>query len=140
MTYSIPEKTNSVLDPDPDQINPTYTDPNTKEDSLLTSAEWQDIDALGGFLNGKFTEWQMSRRPLELKWLDDLRAFNAISETDVSKDSAHADIYVQLTRTKCLTAYARITDTLFQSKDEHWGYHLRLTQSLRVSSLWYLIQ
>ncbi len=121
MAYTIPEKTNSVLDPDPNQINPTHTDPDTQGDSLLTSTEWTAVDGLGSFLNGKFTEWQASRRPLEVKWLDDLRAFNAISETDISKDSMHSDIYVQLTRTKCLTAYARITDTLFQTKDAHWG-------------------
>ena len=120
MTYTIPEKTNSVLDPDPNQINPTHTDPNKDTDSLLTSAEWQDVDSLGSFLTGKFTEWQASRRPLEIKWLDDLRAFNAISETDVTKEaSMHKDIFVQLTRTKCLTAYARITDTLFQSIQLH---------------------
>lgn len=121
MAYTIPEKTNSVLDPDPDQINPTHTDSDKEADLMLSSVEWAEVDALGGFLNSKFTEWQMSRRPLELKWLDDLRAFNAISETDVSKDSMHSDIFVQLTRTKCLTAYARVTDTLFQSKDDHWG-------------------
>lgn len=121
MAYTIPEKTNSVLDPDPNQVNPTHTDPDAKIDGMLTSAEWAEVDALGSFLNGKFTEWQASRRPLEVKWLDDLRAFNAITEPDASRDSMHSDIFVQLTRTKCLTAYARITDTLFQNKDEHWS-------------------
>lgn len=112
---------NTVLDVADADI-PTYTSPDEKVDQTETMAEASPIDHLGAFLTQKFQEWKDSRRPTEDGWLEDLQAFNAKADgAETRKDTMHGDVFVQLTRTKCLTAYARLTDTLFQAKDEHWA-------------------
>jgi len=100
---------------------PTQVDETA--DPKETSAAATPLDSLGSFLSQKFEEWKDARRPTEDNWLDDLRAFNAISpgEGGPRADTLHGDVFVQLTRTKCLTAYARLVDTLFPAKDRHWA-------------------
>lgn len=80
-------------------------------------------DALGAQLYGKWQEWRDARRDKEDEWLEDLRAYNGIYEPDVAQaiSKGRSDVYVHLTRTKCLAAYTRIVDLLFQSSDKHWS-------------------
>jgi hypothetical protein len=79
-------------------------------------------DALGQMLQSQWHTWAVARRQIEEEWLKDLRAFNQVNEPDAAKISKfHSHIYIGLTRTKCLSAYSRIVDIMFQSRDKHWG-------------------
>lgn len=82
----------------------------------------QERDTLGSMLHGKWAQWSDARRLIEEEWLKDLRAFNQQNEPEASKLSKyHAHIYIGLSRTKAMSAYARIVDIMFQSGDTHWG-------------------
>jgi hypothetical protein len=79
-------------------------------------------DLLGSMLQSKWDAWSTARRQIEEGWLQDLRAFNQQNEPDVEQLSKfHSHIYLGITRTKCLAAYSRIADLMFQSRDRHWG-------------------
>lgn len=99
------------------------TPPELREDVEKAQAKksHQD-DMLGSELYSRWNSWQTSRRLIEEEWLIDLRAYNQQNEPDKAKLSKfHNDVYMGITRTKCMSAYARIVDILFQSKDKHWG-------------------
>jgi len=76
------------------------------------------IDGLGSKLRGKFIEWESARQTKEQEWLDNLRAFNgqytAKEEAAMSANADKSTIFVGLTRMKCVAAYSRITDLMFQ--------------------------
>ncbi len=92
--------------------------PEPEDTSLKSHSE----DLLGGMLQGKWSAWSAARLNTERTWLEDLRAFNQINEVDAAKLSKfHSHIYVGLTRTKCLSAYTRVTDIMLGSRDRHWG-------------------
>lgn len=94
------------------------TDLPVKED-LKTSVS---DDNLGSTLQSKWSLWSNARQEIEKSWLADLRAFNQVNEADVkSLSKFHSHIYIGLTRTKCMSAYSRISDLMFQSNDPHWG-------------------
>lgn len=79
-------------------------------------------DNLGSMLQAKWLQWSTVRREIEEEWLRDLRAFNQQNEPDAEKLSKlHSHIYIGITRTKCMSAYSRITDLEFQSNDPHWS-------------------
>lgn len=78
-------------------------------------------DALAQDLKRTFERWESARREVEADWLDDLRAFNGQNDGAQPAWQPHQDIYVGLTRTKDLSAYARLVDLLFQSSEPHWG-------------------
>jgi len=82
-------------------------------------------DNLGQQLYGTWTEWADARRDIEIRWVEDLRAYNGLydSETQTILDANknRSKVFVRLTRTKTLSAFARIIDLLFQSGDKHWS-------------------
>ncbi|RDL44356.1 hypothetical protein DN730_08100 [Marinomonas piezotolerans] len=85
----------------------------------------QKYNALGLSLANKYDEWKRAKEPIELRWLDALRAFNSQYDADTKKvlDAApeRSKVYVGLTRTKVMAAYSRLIDLLFQSSDSFWG-------------------
>ena len=86
--------------------------------------KFKNYDHLGAILNGKFTQWESLRIPLEQVWLEDLRAFNGVIDTnpDVNVSSSPvSNVFVQLTRTKCLAALAALKEALFPAKGKHWS-------------------
>lgn len=101
-----------------DLIPQLNTAPIVLEDKAKTSSS---DDNLGSMLQGKWEAWSQARREIEEDWLKDLRAFNQQPEEDTASLSKfHSHIYIGLTRTKVMSAYARITDLMFQSRDKHW--------------------
>jgi hypothetical protein len=79
-------------------------------------------DLLGSLLTDKWTQWETNRHQVEIEWLEDLRAFNQQNEPDVEQISKfHSHIYIGQTRTKCNSAYSRLSDLMFQSNDPHWS-------------------
>ncbi len=99
------------------------TPPETKAEIEKAKAKKSsEDDQLGAELYSRWDSWQTSRRLIEEEWLKDLRAYNQQNESDKEKLSKfHSDIYIGITRTKCMSAYSRVVDILFQSKDKHWG-------------------
>ncbi len=88
----------------------------------LSAKKKADEDQLGSTLHRKWDAWQTSRRLVEEEWLKDLRAYNQQNEADKAQLSKfHNDVYFGITRTKCMAAYSRVVDILFQSKEKHWG-------------------
>jgi hypothetical protein len=82
----------------------------------------ENTDALGAMLYSQWDSWATIRREVEEEWLKDLRAFNQQNEPDAdSLSQFHSHIYYGMTRTKCLSAYSRIVDLMFQTSDDHWG-------------------
>ena len=80
-----------------------------------------DDDQLGQTLQKRWQQWFQAKRNIEEEWLKDLRAFNQINDADVAGISKfHSHIYIGLTRTKAMAAYARISDLMFQSTARHW--------------------
>lgn len=78
-------------------------------------------DNLGRMLQNKWSAWSQSRLSIENDWLRDLRSFNQIHEPDAkSLSKFHSHIFFGLTRTKCMSAYSRICDILFQTTSPHW--------------------
>jgi hypothetical protein len=96
------------------------TDLPVEADSFQT--EQTTNDALGQMLQTKWDTWSQSRRSMEEEWLRDLRAFNQKNEPDATALSHyHSHVYPGITRTKCMSAFARINDLLFGNTDKHWG-------------------
>lgn len=94
--------------------NPAAPEPQTK------TTPYSD-DILGRMLQGTWETWSTIRSLVEEEWLIDLRAVNQKNEADVEQLSKfHSHIYMGLTRTKCMSAYGRITDLMFQS-EKHWS-------------------
>src|SRR4030065_665864 len=70
-------------------------------------------DNLGQILHGKFTEWSQAKRDIEDDWLRCLRAYNGTYEPEIAAQLGNrSKVYVHLTRTKTLAAFARITDLI----------------------------
>jgi hypothetical protein len=78
-------------------------------------------DLLGSMLTAKFTQWSTARRHVEERWLEDLSAYNQKNDTTEAQLSKfHSHIYIGMTRTKCNSAYSRLSDLMFQGDDKHW--------------------
>ncbi len=103
-------------------LNPDAIDrfaPDSKSEQKAS----ESADALGSLLSARWTEWAEARREKEEEWLQCLRAFNSQPEPDepVDPNRQHHHIYTGITRTKVISAYARIVDLMFQASDPHWG-------------------
>lgn len=100
-------------------IIPSFTTDRIEEDAPVTT---HIDDALGIMLHSKWNNWSDARREVEAGWLQELRQFSQQSDADTPQTGTmHGHIYAGLTRTKCMSAFSRITDIMFQSKDKHWG-------------------
>ena len=94
----------------------------TQQDIEVEERKQQAInDALGSTLNRRFNVWKDAKREIEEEWLKDLRAFNGIYESNIRIGTEQSDVYVAITLVKCIAAYSRIVDLLFQSNDKHWS-------------------
>ena len=80
----------------------------------------EDWNQLVSFFEGERAEADDFRKPFEDMWIDGYRAF--FSEYDPSQvfREGGSNVYYGLTRQKCLTAYHRETDILFNRPDLPW--------------------
>jgi hypothetical protein len=76
-------------------------------------------DSLGRSLSTMFLTWANARKPQEEEWLRCLRAINKQNEEFVDEKGLHSHIYAGVTLTKCIAAFARISDPLFKA-EKHW--------------------
>ena len=91
--------------------------------------EYEDQDSemhsLASSMRAKWEEYKNARQDMEERWLEDLRAFNSSYDQDTlnkikSSEGRRSTVYVGLTRTKCIAAFSRIVDLLFQAGDRFW--------------------
>lgn len=112
----------------PDQAQPMMAGPPAYNPSAPVDAGVQAAtnpaiaDALGQVLRRQFDEWEQARRETELDWLRDLRAYNGQYEPEIiAKIGANRSrVFIHLTRTKAMSAFARVADLLFGT-DRNWG-------------------
>lgn len=85
----------------------------------------QCADTLGQHLYGTWTEWADAKRDIEIRWIEDLRAYNGLYDAEtqavLNSNKNRSKVFVRLTRTKTLAAYSRTVDLLFQAGDKHWS-------------------
>jgi hypothetical protein len=85
----------------------------------------QGMEAVIGELQGLLNEQQAARRPIETRWMEDLRSYHGIYEADVigrlNNDSERSKVFVNLTGPKTRAWDARLTDLLFPADDKNWG-------------------
>ena len=83
------------------------------------------MESVIGELQGLLGEQMVARRPIETRWMEDLRAYHGIYEADVlgklNNDSERSKIFVNLTGPKTRAWDARLTDLLFPADDKNWG-------------------
>lgn len=87
----------------------------------LNSPQQSIADNLGRVLSSRFEEWKDAKKDVEERWLEDMRAYNGEYDPEVESrlDESRSKVFVHLTRTKTLSAYARIMD-LLAGHDRHW--------------------
>lgn len=84
-----------------------------------------NMDGVIQELSGLLQEQMSSRRAIETRWMEDLRAYHGIYEADVigrlNNDSERSKVFVNLTGPKTRAWDARLTDLLFPADDKNWG-------------------
>ena len=83
------------------------------EDQLAREeADYERIQLFGAGLQAKFKDYDTRRKPLELKWLQDLRQFYGQYDPDVEQDlkaAGSSQLFVNITRPKTNTFAARMS-------------------------------
>lgn len=93
-----------------------YLDTRTPEEQLPIVAPSDDF--LGSTLQKRWERWQLIRRQVEERWLEDLRMFNQENDPEVqSLSKFHSHIYTGTGRKNVIAAISRIYDVI---KDKHW--------------------
>jgi hypothetical protein len=83
----------------------------------------QALDALGGRLMSRFTQYETERRLAELKWMRNLRQFLGEYDPDikVKLDPNRSQAYPRLTRVKCVSTVSRLMNLMFPSSEKNWS-------------------
>lgn len=97
--------------------------PEDTEEAEVIRAQ-QLLDALGTELHTRITKQVTDRAPVEQMWLEDLAQYNGEYDPDTKaelEESGQSQVYVNITRAKCNSAEARLSDMLFPTDDKSWG-------------------
>ena len=85
------------------------------------------LDELGRMLQKRLQRQQERKRRIEERWLEDIRQYHgrySVEFEEILKrqenDTGSSSIFVNLTRVKCDTAEARVSDMLFPTDDRNW--------------------
>lgn len=80
------------------------------------------IAAVGAKLQGRFRQYEMDRRVLELKWERNARQYLGVYDPDIERvmDVNRSRAYPKLTRVKCVSMLARLMNLLFPADDKNW--------------------
>lgn len=90
---------------------------------------WQDIQnacaAVVNQLGQDISDRMMRRKPIEERWLEDLRQFHGRYDTSVDEalkaDKERSAVFINITRTKTNAWIARLHDMLFPNDERNWG-------------------
>jgi hypothetical protein len=99
-----------------------------REEQQAADEEQQRLDlqrdTLASTLMGRFEGYRVARREIEEEWIDGLRAFNSEYNPEqlavLKEQEARSQVYLGITKTKCMAAYARLVDLLMQTHDSFW--------------------
>lgn len=76
-------------------------------------------------LNGLVNEAIVRRKPIEERWLQDLRQYHGIYEESIKSvfrnDDSRSEIFINITRPKTNAWVARLGDMLFPNDERNWG-------------------
>ena len=87
------------------------------------AASMRDSEAMRAFgyrLYNEFSTNKAYRRPKELQWLEDLRAYKGVYDPDVRIDPDNSHVYPKLTRSKVNIVLSRLHEMLFPDQDRNW--------------------
>lgn len=76
--------------------------------------------AFGYRLKNQFAVNEAFRRPKELQWLEDLRAYKGIYDPDVRIDANASKVYPKITRSKINIVLSRLHEMLFPETEKNW--------------------
>lgn len=92
-----------------------------EEQETQTQQEKSAYEAVGSVMRTQFEEWKAARQSQEDEWIRDLRAYMGVYDPEVELAPKRSKVYVRLTATKVMAAYAKLCDLLFQSSDNSWS-------------------
>ena len=101
---------------------------NTPEAAKRTE-QWEKVQhAVGPVLadlNQSISERLRRRKPVEQRWLEDLRQYHSQYDSETLKvlnaDTERSSIFINITRPKTNAWRARLADMLFPNDERNWG-------------------
>jgi hypothetical protein len=94
-----------------DQLQEAFQPVNRNSDAMK---------AFGFRLKNQFSVNEAYRRPKELQWLEDLRAYKGIYDPDVRIEANASKVYPKITRSKINIVLSRLHEMLFPETDKNW--------------------
>jgi hypothetical protein len=76
------------------------------------------LQTFGWRLRNQFSVNEAYRRPKELVWLEDLRAYKGLYDPDVKIETNNSKVYPKITRSKVNIVLSRLHEMLFPDTDE----------------------
>lgn len=91
--------------------------------------KWQKIqdavEPLIAELNKRIADRITRRKPIEERWIEDLRQYHGIYDNDVENalrsDKERSQLFINITRPKTRAWAARLQDMLFPADEKNWG-------------------
>lgn len=78
------------------------------------------MKSFGFRLRNQFSQNESYRRPKELQWLEDLRAYKGIYDPNVYIEPGNSRVYPKITRSKVNIVLSRLHEMLFPDTDKNW--------------------
>ena len=79
-----------------------------------------EMKQFGFRMRNQFSTNKAFRRPKELQWLEDLRAYKGIYDPDVKIEANASKVYPKITRSKVNIVLSRLHEMLFPDTDKNW--------------------
>ena len=79
-----------------------------------------EMYSFGYRLKNQFAQNKAYRRPKELQWLEDLRAYKGLYDPDVRIEKNNSRVYPKITRSKVNIVLSRLHEMLFPSTEKNW--------------------
>jgi hypothetical protein len=80
----------------------------------------EGMTAFGFRLRNQFSQNKAYRRPKELQWLEDLRAYKGLYDPEVKIEANNSKVYPKITRSKINIVLSRLHEMLFPETDKNW--------------------
>ena len=89
--------------------------------AFSTKERNSDVMTSFGFrMRNQFSQNKAYRRPKELQWLEDLRAYKGLYDPDVVIDENNSKVYPKIVRSKVNIVLSRLHEMLFPETDKNW--------------------
>jgi hypothetical protein len=91
-----------------------------QEEFQESKRDSEAMRAFGVRLYNQYSANKAYRRPKELQWLEDLRAYKGLYDPSVRIDPDNSHVYPKLTRSKVNIVLSRLHEMLFPDQDRNW--------------------